>query len=182
MIRVRAVVGILLLSCSCGFAQNKFTTNRGEISFASNAELELIRAKSGEAQGIVDPANNQFAFSVIVQSFKGFNSELQRQHFNDNYMESATYPKATFAGKIIEQVDYEKDSTYLIRAKGDLEIHGQKQSRIIRSKITIRDKSMTIEAEFMVPLEDHNISIPKIVNQKIANQIEVAFRATMNRQ
>ena len=147
-----------------------------------NAELELIKAKSTETQGLVDPTNNQFAFSVVIQTFRGFNSELQRQHFNDNYMESATYPKATFAGKIIEQVDFNKDSTYLVRAKGELDVHGQKQSRIIKSRVTIRNKSIIIESDFTVPLADHNISIPKIVNQKIASEIEVSFRATLFRQ
>jgi hypothetical protein len=175
------LVGILCL-CVGAYAQQKFSTDKGEVSFASNAELELIKATSTETHGLVDPSNNQFAFSVAVQTFRGFNSDLQRQHFNDNYMESATYPRATFAGKIIEQVNFDKDSTYIVRAKGDLEIHGQKQSRIIRSRITIRNKSMVIESGFMVPLTDHNISIPKIVNQKIASEIEVTFRATLLRQ
>lgn len=178
----RLVVAFVCLSAWGLQAQEKFSTNTGEVSFVSNAELELIRAKSTETQGLIDPSSNQFAFSVPIQSFKGFNSDLQRQHFNDNYMESATYPRATFAGKIIEQINFDKDSTYMVRAKGDLEIHGQKQSRIIRSKVTIRNKTLTIESGFTVPLADHNISIPKIVNQKIASEIEVSFKATLQRQ
>src|SRR5690349_20272749 len=163
-------------------AQVKYSTNKGEVSFASNAELELIRARSGETQGLIDPLTNQFAFSVAIQTFKGFNSDLQRQHFNDNYMESSKYPRATFAGKIIEQLDFDKDSTYVVRAKGELDIHGQKQSRIIRSKVTVKKGSLQIESDFTVPLADHNIAIPKIVNQKIASEIEVVFRATLLRQ
>jgi len=177
---VSRLVGVLIFVLfQIAQAQDKFSTAKGELSIASNAALELIRAKSTEAQGLVDPANNQFAFSVVIQSFRGFNSDLQRQHFNDNYMESSVYPRATFAGKIIEQINYDKDSTYTVRAKGDLEIHGQKQSRIIRSKVTIKNKTLAIESDFTVPLADHNISIPKIVNQKIASEIEVSFRATL---
>jgi len=179
---VRLVGLLLYLFAVDSTAQQKFSTTKGEVSFASKAELELIQARSTETQGLIDPANNQFAFSVAIQSFRGFNSDLQRQHFNDNYMESATYARATFAGKIIEQINFDKDSTYTVRAKGDLEIHGQKQSRIIRSKVTIRNKTLTVESDFTVPLADHNISIPKIVNQKIASEIEVSFRATLLRQ
>src|SRR3982750_3786358 len=80
-------------------AQSKFATQKGEISFASKAQLELIKATSDKAQGLIDPATGQFAFNVPIQSFRGFNSELQRQHFNENYMESDRYPKATFTGK-----------------------------------------------------------------------------------
>jgi hypothetical protein len=170
----------LLIFCSLqGEAQKKFGTESGTINFVSNAELELIKASSGKLQGIIDPGTNQFAFSVVVQSFKGFNSELQREHFNEKYMESDKYPKITFSGKIIEQIDYTTDGTYDVRAKGDLDIHGQKQTRIIKSKIEISDGVLIIIADFKIPLADHNISIPRIVNQKIATEIEVSVNAEM---
>jgi polyisoprenoid-binding protein YceI len=149
------------------------------MSFTSNAELELIKAGSAETQGIIDPANNQFAFSVPASSFKGFNSDLQRQHFNDNYMETSKYTKASFAGKIIEQINWSRDSVYTIRAKGELDIHGQKQVRIIKAKLTVKGKELQIDTDFNVPLADHNISIPRIVSQKIATEIDIKFKATL---
>jgi hypothetical protein len=178
----RVLTFLLMILTTTLVAQVKYSTTKGEVSFASKAELELIQAKSTETQGLIDPLTNQFAFSVAIQSFKGFNSGLQRQHFNDNYMESVKYPRATFAGKIIEQLDFDKDSTYMVRAKGELDIHGQKQSRIIRSKITVKKGSLIVESDFTVPLADHNISIPRIVNQKIASEIEVSLKAILQRQ
>jgi YceI-like domain len=170
----------LLIFCSLqGEAQKKFSTESGTINFVSNAELELIKASSSKLQGIIDPGTNQFAFSIVVQSFRGFNSELQREHFNEKYIESDKYPKITFSGKIIEQIDYTTDGTYEVRAKGDLDIHGQKQTRIIKSKVEIIDGVLSIIADFKVPLTDHNISIPRIVNQKIATEIEVSVNADM---
>jgi len=178
------IVSFFLLFCSSIFlaAQGKRITQKGEISFTSNAQLEVITASSDKVLGIIDPATNQFAFSVLIQSFKGFNSALQREHFNENYMESEKYTKASFTGKIIEQVNFEKDSSYVIRAKGDLDIHGQKQTRIIKGKINIKNGVVQIESDFLVPLSDHNISVPRIVSQKIANEIEVKFKASMPRQ
>jgi len=164
----------------CVEAQNKFTTNNGEIKFASRAQLELIRANSSKLQGAVDPAANRFAFLVNVQSFQGFNSDLQRKHFNENYMESEKFATAKFSGKIIEQIDYSQDQTLEVRAKGDLEIHGQKQTRIIKAKITIKGNQLTIEAHFIVPLSDHSITIPKIVSQKIATEIEVDINTILS--
>jgi len=163
-------------------AQQKFSTNKGVISFVSKAQLELIQATSGQMQGILDPATNQFAFLVDIKSFQGFNSSLQRQHFNDNYMESEKFPVAKFSGKIIEQVEFTKDNTVEVRAKGELDIHGQKQVRIIKGKITVKGNVVTIEAQFQVPLSDHNITIPKIVNQKIATEINVDISATLSRE
>ncbi len=171
---------LLVLSVSV-VAQNKFASKKGTIKFVSKAQLELIQATSGQLQGILDPATNQFAFLIDIKSFQGFNSGLQRQHFNDNYMESDKFPVAKFSGKIIEQVNYTLDNSIEVRAKGELEIHGQKQVRIIKSKITVKGNQVTIQTQFLVPLSDHNITIPKIVNQKIATEIEVDVNTTLVR-
>lgn len=82
--------------------------------------LELIEARSIELKGLIDPAKQTFAFSVSTNSFEGFNSKLQREHFNENYLESAKYPKSTFTGKIIEKVDFTTNGEHIICAKGKL--------------------------------------------------------------
>lgn len=171
---------ILLVACQ-GFSQN-LSNRASSMTFTSNAELELISAKTDKVQGLIDPATNKFAFSVDVSTFQGFNSQLQREHFNEKYMESDKFPKARFSGKIIEPIDLSADGSYDVRAKGELEIHGQKQTRIIKSKVTVQNRVVRIESNFFVPLADHNISIPSIVRQKIATEIEVEFAATMSLQ
>jgi polyisoprenoid-binding protein YceI len=157
----------------------KFSVTKGEVSFASHAELELIKASSTTLTGIIDTSTNKLAFKVNNKSFVGFNSGLQREHFNEKYMESALYPASTFTGKVIEKVNYAVNGTYDVRVKGELDIHGQKQIRIIKGKLTVHEKSLSIETTFMVPLADHNISIPKIVSQKIATEIQVHLTATL---
>jgi polyisoprenoid-binding protein YceI len=171
---------ILLTTPLC--AQRKYGIHKSQMTFTSNAELELITASTGQVQGLIDPTTNKFAFSVDVKSFQGFNSTLQREHFNDKYMESEKFPKATFTGKIIEPLDFSADRVYDIRAKGELDIHGQKQTRIIKTKITLENGNIYLETRFFVPLSDHDISIPAIVSQKIATEIEIEFKATMSLQ
>src|SRR5687768_2798568 len=119
---------LLFLQAVSLFGQKKYSITRSDMSFTSNAELELITAASNKAQGLIDPSTNQFAFTVDIKSFQGFNSALQREHFNEKYLESDKYPRARFSGKIIEPVDLTTDGSYDIRAKGDLDIHGQKQT------------------------------------------------------
>jgi hypothetical protein len=155
-------------------------TEKGRIDFVSNAELELIQASSENVRGIIDPTTNQFAFTLDIKSFKGFNSELQREHFLEKYMEIHKYAKADFSGKIIEQVDFSVAGIHDVRAKGTLSIHGQNQIRIIKCKIIVKDGMLKVESSFVVPLSDHNITIPSIVNRKIATQIDVTFKATMS--
>lgn len=173
---------ILLLCLAVELFAQKFSVTKSLISFTSDAELELIRASSREAQGLINPATNQFAFIIAVKSFQGFNSALQREHFNDKYLESEKFPLARFNGKIIEPISFTTDGTYDVRAKGELDIHGEKQSRIIKAQVVIKDGIIRINTRFLVPLSDHNISIPTIVSQKIASEIEVEFQATMSLQ
>ena len=170
---------MLLLAVTPAIGQKKFSVTNSQMSFTSNAELELIKAASQKVQGLIDPASNQFAFTVDVKTFQGFNSALQREHFNEKYMESEKYPRARFSGKIIEPVDLSTDGTYEVRAKGDLDIHGQKQTRIIKTRLIVTNGIINLESHFFVPLADHDISIPTIVSQKIATEIEVEFKATL---
>lgn len=156
-----------------------YEVNSGSIDFVSEAKLELIKASSNDLKGRLDPGKKLFAFVVKIASFNGFNSPLQKEHFNENYMESKKYPKASFAGKIIESIDFQKDGTYSVRAKGQLSIHGVEQERIIKSQLEVSGQKIRVQATFTVPLSDHNITIPKIVYQKIAEEISVTVDAEM---
>jgi hypothetical protein len=180
-INMKSLVCLIFLLSSCLVqAQQKFHVEKGKISFISNAPLEIIKASSDKLDGIIDVSSNQFAFLVQILSFKGFNGELQLEHFNEKYMESDKYPTASFKGKIIDAVDFSKDGEYDVRVKGDLDVHGKTQTRIIKSKIIVKGGKITIETKFTIPLVDHNISIPSIVSEKIATEIEVNINASMS--
>lgn len=159
-------------------AQSYFKSTTGTVSFLSDAPLEDIKAQSGGLNVVINPLNRTFAFSVPVKSFQGFNSALQRQHFNENYLESGKYPYGVFKGKIIEDVNLTKNGTYNIRAKGSLQIHGVSQERIINATVVVNNNTIAIRSVFDLTLLDHNIKIPKIVFQKIAEVIKVTVNAT----
>lgn len=159
--------------------KNVYQCVKGRIHFRSDAPLEIIEARSNRLRGVIDPANQQFAWTVEINTFEGFNSPLQREHFNENYMETSKYPGSTFTGKIIEKINFEQDGSYPVRAKGKLLIHGVEQERIIKGTLEVKGQKLRIQATFTVPLTDHNITIPKIVHQKIAEEITVTVEADM---
>lgn len=175
---------IIALLCNNFFFTERsiFLTNKGKVSFESNAPLELIKAKSNKLKGAIDTKNNTFAFSINIDSFNGFNNPLQREHFQENYLESDKIPKAIFTGKIIEDINWKKNGKHEIRAKGKLQIHGIERERIIKSDIRINNDRIHINAKFTVLLAEHAIDIPKIVHQKIAKEIKVKIEAELNRK
>lgn len=176
---------VAMLFCCFAYSQATgpvFLTKNGTVHFKSDAPLELIEASSGELHGAIETENRTFAFSIGTKSFQGFNSPLQQEHFQENYMEVKRFPNATFTGKIIETVDLSQNGTYTVRAKGKLNIHGVSRERIIKSEVQVKDGKLRLESEFTVLLKEHEITIPKIVYQKIAEEIEVNIRAELTRQ
>ena len=132
-------------------------SNSGKVKFTSQAAMESIEASSDKIKGAIDQSKNTFAFAVDIKSFKGFNSDLQREHFDENYIETDKFPTASFAGKFIEQVDFVTNGMYTVRAKGMFSIHGIQKERIIKGTITVNDGNVSIDAIFNIRLEDHDI-------------------------
>ena len=156
-----------------------YSCKNGEAKFMSDAPMEIIKATSNKLTGSVDVSKRAFAFSVRIRSFEGFNVALQKEHFNENYMESEKFPSADFKGKIIEDVDLSKDGTYTVRAKGNFIIHGVDQERIIKATVKVQNSVIHIKSKFNVLLKDHNIKIPKVVNEKVASEVVVEVDAQM---
>jgi hypothetical protein len=163
-----------------GQIKETYQCTNGNVTLLSDAPLEVIKAQSKKLRGVLDPENQSFAWSLEVKSLDGFGSPLQKEHFNENYMESNKYPVATFKGKIIEKIDFTKNGTYKVRAKGKLTLHGIEQERIIKIALDVKGKQLVVKSDFIIPLTEHDIDIPKIVHQKIAEEIGISVNATLN--
>jgi len=171
----------LIQHCSGIAASGIYSTKDGSVTFRSEAVQELISATSDNLLGLIDIDQRTFAFRILIRSFKGFNNGLQREHFNENYLESDKFPEATFKGKIIEQVDLSKDGKYTVRAKGALSIHGVDQERIIKSDVTVQNGTLTVESKFSILITDHDIKVPRVVHEKIASEIEITITAVFRK-
>lgn len=154
------------------FAQKTYKSNNGTITFFSHTPVEDIEAKSEKASSVINSANNQIAFLVMNTSFK-FSNGLMEEHFNEKYMESGKYPKSTFSGKINENIDWVKDGENKVTVTGKLTIHGVTLDRTIPAIITIKEGKVSSKSEFMVKTADHKIEIPKLVWEKIAEEIKI---------
>ncbi|MCU0349693.1 MAG: YceI family protein [Flavobacterium sp.] len=170
----------LLTAITIVQAQEKIITKNGTISFeASVPSFEEIKAKSTTASAILNTTSGEFASLVLMKSFK-FKIALMEEHFNENYVESDKYPKATFKGKI-QDFEYSKITTspksYTI--KGTLEMHGK--SKEITTIATIRKVNGTLEmkADFTVNTDDFNIEIPSIVSKKVSKKVNIGLEFLM---
>jgi YceI-like domain len=160
---------------------NVYLGKSGFVQFISYAALERIEAHSNKLSGALHIQDRTFYFSIPINSFFGFNGALQREHFNEDYLESEFFSDAVFKGRIIEEIDFSVNGTYPVRVKGMLTIHGITVERIISGKLIISPDRITITSVFVIPLADHNIIIPRIVEMKIAKEVEVTVNIELFR-
>jgi len=106
-----------------------------------------------------------------------FKNALMENHFNENYMESTKYPIDTFRGKINETVNYSKEDAYSVTASGMLLIHGLQKAETIKGILTIKGGVIHLQSEFFVHAADFKIEVPKLVFEKIAEEIKVTMAA-----
>lgn len=170
---------LILLLCSLATAASaQQMPGTGRIAFVSKAPLETITAESGQLRGIIDLAKMNFAFTFPVKSFEGFNSPLQKEHFNEHYLETDRFPNATFTGNIVGmEGKCPGDCDITVYAKGKLMIHGITQLVTIPVHLVKKGATVRADAKFDVALADYGISIPKILEAKISPLINVSVDA-----
>lgn len=163
---------VIFVSLSAG-AQN-FITKNGKISFFSKTDVENIDAVNNQAVSVINSQTGSVAFSVLVNGFL-FKKALMQEHFNENYLESAKYPKATFKGNIADmgKVDFKKDGSYNVTVTGDLNMHNVTNKVSVPAVIVIKGNTLSANATFKVKLDDYKIAVPKLVENNISKTIEL---------
>ncbi|WP_439484065.1 YceI family protein [Cyclobacterium plantarum] len=163
---------IFLLSLSLQAQAHK--TVSGEIEFFSSAPVEDIQAVNNAPTGLFNEQTGSLAFLVPIKAFQ-FPKSLMQEHFNDKFMESHTYPEATFEGKL-SGYDRERSGSQGAFAEGNLTIHGQTNKVRIPGNIIFKSDQIIMDAVFPVKLEDYDIQIPKVLFYNIAEEVEVTVR------
>lgn len=155
-------------------AQSKYITKTGNVTFeASVPSFEEVKAANTSTTAILNTENGEFAALILVKGFR-FKNALMEEHFNENYAESNTYPKATFKGTFNDFSAKELNNSHII--DGTLTFHGVSKSlKGIKVTITEIENVLKLTGSFTLLASDFKIEIPKIVSNKLSNEVEVRF-------
>ena len=162
---------ICLLFSSQLIAQ-QYYTNKGKVSFFSEAPIENISAINEDVSAIVDSQTGGFAFRLKIEDFI-FPNSLMQEHFNESYLESEKYPLSTFTGVIDNFSDLDLSAMQNLVVNGSLSMHGISKDAQMKAAVQMINDELHISSTFDVALEDYNIDIPKIMMYKIAEVIQV---------
>ena len=152
----------------------KYFTREGKITFHSDAPVEKIEATNNSGTSVIDLESSRMEFAVLIKAFQ-FEKALMQEHFNENYMESSKYPKATFKGKIANMgaINFSKDGTYEANITGDLTIHGVTKPIETKGQFEVKGGKISGHSTFVVAVADYNIEIPNVVKDNIAKEVKI---------
>ncbi len=174
------IAGIFLVS-NFAFAQ-KYSTKNGKVAFEASVPLfEDVYAESNTATVILNADSGEMASLMMVKDFK-FKTNLMQEHFNENYAESAKYPKSSFKGKIMNfnKADLSaKAKSYTI--SGTLNFHGVDKPVQSSASVYLKDDKVFIQGKFIVRPADFKVKIPKMVVAKIAENVDVNYNFTLQK-
>ncbi len=169
---------LLLLLLTVTYLQTiiaqKYITRSGISTFkASVAAFEPIEAINKSSSAVIN-SNGDMAVLLLIKGFH-FKVALMQEHFNENYMDSDQFSKATFKGKLLgfslEKLSIAKKYTL----KGILTIKGIDKRIITEAIISMKNEKLSFKTTFSVTPQDFEIKIPNIVRKKIANHIIISI-------
>ncbi|MBC7641392.1 MAG: YceI family protein [Flavobacterium sp.] len=153
----------------------KMMTRTGEIKFEATmpGALDDIVATNNIVSCILDQTTGDFVALALVKAFK-FKAPLMEEHFNENYIESSKFPKATFKGKIANldasKLNASKTSYDL---EGDLTMHGVTNKIKTKIALSLNSGKVNANANLSVKIKDYKIDIPRIVKNKITENVNM---------
>jgi hypothetical protein len=153
----------------------RYTTSTGLITFFSTAPLEDIEALNRQVAAVFDLATGKLAFSLPSRGFQ-FKNSLMQEHFNENYAESARFPRARFTGELVSMPSEEllRSGPQPVQVQGHLYFHGVRRRVRVPGTLYMRNNELVVTAKFVMAPADYRIRIPALVRDNIAKTIDVS--------
>ena len=167
---------------SFSFGKELFITRDGNIDFFSSTPIEDIKAINSQVSCVLNKTTGEFAFQVPIKGFV-FKNALMQEHFNENYLESDTYPNASFTGSIEGWKDITlSEKLQPVSIKGTMNIHGISKDISESGNILMKGNRIIGSATFKIIVADYNIEIPKILRDNIAKVVDVTVDISLKKK
>jgi polyisoprenoid-binding protein YceI len=152
----------------------KFLTKTGHAYFMSHTDAIDIDGNNHQIAAIADAETGDLVVIVLIKAFE-FTLATADKHFNETYMESDEYPKAVFKGNVplLKGLNLITNTEYNAVTEGKLTIHGVTKDVRKEGKLIVRDGNIKIECDFNVLIADYDIKVPKSVENRVAQQVDV---------
>ncbi|MBG6110763.1 hypothetical protein H4V97_001151 [Flavobacterium sp. CG_23.5] len=161
-------------------AQEKLISDKGTINFEASIPLfEEVKAINDNTSCVLITKTGEITCLAYIKKFQ-FERSLMQEHFNNNYMESARYPKAIFKG-LIQRFDLKNidSNSKEYEIKGKITIHGKSKAIVVSATIKKVAEGIELISNFPLNTDDFKIEIPYIVRSKIAKNVNTQIRCVL---
>jgi hypothetical protein len=141
-----------------------FSTKKGSIQFISPTDPD-VSAVNNEVSSKISAAG-ELRFSLLFKGFQFKYAEMQT-HFNEEYVESEKYPRASFTGTIqnIKSIDLTKDGKYTATIVGTLTMHGVTKPVQTSATLNISKGKIAATATISIIMSDFNIDASAVTDK-----------------
>lgn len=172
-----SIIALLVASLGMGQvqAQKVYSTKAATVRFIAVDDKD-IDATNTKAVSRLE-TNGKLSFIMLMKDFS-FDMETMQEHFNEEYVESAKFPRGFFNGQItnINTVNFAKDGSYPVMVKGNMQVHGVNKTVQAKGVIVITKGLPKATAKFTVTLKDFGIG--GLLIKMVADQVDVEVVAS----
>ena len=150
-----------------------FSTKKGRIKFVSPTDAD-VSAINNEVSSKIS-ATGDIRFSLLFKGFQFKYAEMQT-HFNEEYIESEKYPRASFTGTIqnIKSIDLTKEGKYTAKVVGTLTMHGVTKPVQTSATLHISKGKIAATATMSINMSDFKIDA-SAVTEKVDLEINCNY-------
>lgn len=176
----KVILIIMLFNCMYLLAQKKLETTSGKVFFEASVPLfEEISAVNKAVNCSLNLKDNSIVFSLKIKDFK-FKRDLMHTHFNEIYLESDKYPRATFKG-VVPNFDLDKispEGTFL-KINGTIKIHGVSKPITVSGIFKKTKNQLQVTADFILNTDDFEIKILSMILPKISKKVQTHLECSL---
>ena len=164
---MKRIILTVLLICSTVASAQQYLTREARLSFDAGSPLEDIEAFTESGSAVFDASSGKIGVQALMTSFQ-FKRALMQEHFNENYVESEKFPKASFKGTYSEG-----------KVTGELSIHGVTKEISVPATLREDNENFVLTTAFDIILAEYNVEIPSAVTDKISKAASIQVQATL---
>ena len=160
-----------------GTLPGKLKSTGSLITFYSHTAFEDIEANNYKSIAVLNTESGDVIISVPMQSFE-FEKRMMQKHFNqENFLNTAKFPKAKFIGQIqnMDSHDFTKPGELVLTIHGEMTIKGKTQPVKMEASALVKGAKIKLITAFELTLSDYGIEFSSgKTSTSIAKTIQVS--------
>lgn len=154
-----------------------FYTEIGSTKFTSSVPLHNFSGTSENLVGQINLEENTVDFYIDLETLDTGNAKRDKDMLLT--LETKKHPFGEFFGKITSDFDPSSTSEQAVTVEGLFKIHGKEQQITVDGLLTMTDEGLTLNAKWVLLLDDYDIVPPKLLFIKVDQEQKIEINALL---